>query len=142
MLEGYAAEPDDIADDAYELVGCHLPDGQDVLDVHTDDGVAAAGLPATYPTGGDGTRVPHDVCQPIGEQAYNGGADGVDCRSAATLDGRGRESAWWPRGRAPSPAGDGRRVPYGRWRTPHATDAAALLKPASTTRPAGRRVTI
>ena len=136
MLEGYPADPADVADDAYELVGCRLPDRQDVLDAHSDEGVVAAGLPVTYPADGDGARVPRDVCQSVGQQAHDDGLDGMDCRSVATLDGRGREAAWWPQGRAATPAGAGRRAPYGQWRDSGVTDTAGLLVAPDTAPPA------
>lgn len=128
MLEDYPADVDDVTDDAYELVACRLPPGQQVLDVHTSEGVLAAGLPASYPSDADGDRVPHQGTQPVGVQAHEDGLDGVDCRSAATLDGRGREAAWWPRGRSHVAVDGGRRVPYGRWRGSHVTDASGLLE--------------
>ena len=55
-------------------------------------------------------------CWPIATTAYESGLDGVWCRSAATLDGVGRELAWWPRERTPK--WDGTRIPYGDWRSP------------------------
>jgi hypothetical protein len=97
------------------------------VDVVSDRGVAAAGLPPTYPADADGRRVWHDLCHPIAVEAHEAGLDGVTCRSAATLDGAGRELAWWPRGRHPDPAADGRRVTYGRWRHLGVTDAETLF---------------
>lgn len=127
LLEDTVVEPDDLAGDAYELVGAYLPDSQVAADVVTDGGVAAAGLPPTYPADADGRRVAHEICQPIGVEAYEVGLDGVHCRSAATLDGAGRELAWWPRDRRPVPAADGRRVAYRRWRNPTLIDTATLF---------------
>lgn len=119
---------DDMTDDAYELFACRLPPGHQVLDVHSSEGVLAAGLPATYPIDAHDGRVPLEVTQPVGVQAYDDGLDGVDRRSAATADGRGREAAWWPRGRTHVPVGGGRCVPSGRWRGSHVTDACGLLE--------------
>lgn len=127
LLEDTVVEPDDLTGDAYELVGAYLPDAQVAADVVSDGGVAVAGLPSTYPADAEGHRVGHEVCQPIGVEAYEAGLDGVHCRSAATLDGAGRELAWWPRDRRPIPAAEGRRVPYSRWRDPAATAAEALF---------------
>ena len=127
LLEDTVVEPDDLTGDAYELVGAYLPGSQVAADVVTDGGVAAAGLPPTYPADAEGRRVAHEVCQPISVEAYEAGLDGVHCRSAATLDGDGRELAWWPRDRRAVPAADGRRVPYGRWRGPAVIDAMALF---------------
>lgn len=127
LLEDTVVEPDDLAADAYELVGAHLPDGEAAADIVTDGGVAAAELPPSYPADADGQRVAHEVCQPIGVQAHAAALDGIHCRSAATLDGAGRELAWWPRDRRPAPAADRRRVPYGRWRGPAVTEAETLF---------------
>ena len=45
------------------LVGARLPRLQRVADVHSRKGVAAVGLPDSYPLEGDGSRVPHETCQ-------------------------------------------------------------------------------
>ena len=96
MLEGTPFEPGELADDAYDLVTPKLPDRQTALDVVSDAGVAAVGLPASYPAASTGDRVAHQDCWPVATDAHNAGLDGVWCRSAATLDGAGRELAWWP----------------------------------------------
>jgi hypothetical protein len=127
LLEDTVVEPDDLTGDAYELVGAHLPEAQVAADIVSDGGVAAAGLPSTYPADAEGRRVAHEACQPIGAAAYATGLDGVHCRSAATLDGAGRELAWWPKDRRPIPAAQGRRIAYSLWRDPSVTDAVALF---------------
>ena len=48
MLEGTPFEPDDLADDSYDI-RVTLPDQQTALDVVSEAGVAAVGLPSTYP---------------------------------------------------------------------------------------------
>lgn len=48
------------------------------VDVVTTEGVAAAGLPSTYPYGVD-----HEKCWPVARQAYSSGEQGIACRSAA-----------------------------------------------------------
>jgi hypothetical protein len=93
MLEGTPFEPDDLADDADDLVTVTLPDAQTALDVVSDPGVAAVGLPASYPATAGGARVPHEDCWPIATGAHDAGLDAVWWRSAATLDGAGRELA-------------------------------------------------
>ena len=125
LLEGTAVTPDDLTDDAFDLVAARLPRRQEVADVVSDGGVAAAGLPATYPDDGHGGRVTHAACWPVATAAHDVGLDGVDARSAASVSGAGRELAWWPRGRAPRPRGG--RVPYGAWRTEAVTDARPLF---------------
>ena len=125
LLEGTSVAPDDLTDDAFELVGARLPRRQDAADVVTSQGVAAAGLPAAYPDDGHGGRVAHETCWPVAVEAHDSGLDGVECRSAASVRETGRELAWWPRGRRPRPRAT--RVPYGGWRSADVTDARALL---------------
>jgi RES domain-containing protein len=49
-----------------------------MLDIASPEGIAANGLPATYPC-----WVGHAECQPIGQSAYDYGLDGVACLSSA-----------------------------------------------------------
>lgn len=97
FIAGWPYEPEDLREDSGPvLVGCTLPRGQVVCDVHTPEGVAAAGMPATYPFERDGSLVPHGRCQPVGERARASGLRGVRARSAQSRDGAGRELAWFP----------------------------------------------
>lgn len=91
------------------LVEVDVPIGT-AADAYTDDGLAELGLPTTYPFDGSGGVIPHDVCQPLGQGAFDAGLDGVDARSAAA--GGDRELAWFPRGRvlAARPA-----TPFDEW---------------------------
>lgn len=90
-------EPEDLrADTAPQLAVATLPRSQRVADVHTPEGVAAAGLPGTYPQHETGELVGHEVCQPVGAAAADAGLRGVRCRSAQTPLGAGRELAWFP----------------------------------------------
>lgn len=91
------------------LVGVQIPDGR-AADAYTDDGLAALGLPTSYPYDGNGDIVPHDVCQPIGQFVFGEGFDGVDCRSAAP--GGVRELAWFPRDTQPTQIS---RRPFQQW---------------------------
>lgn len=69
------------------------------VDVVSDQGCQAAGLPATYPVGDDGALVPHEVCRPIGRAIWDAGAPGIACRSAApAAPPGGEELAWFARG--------------------------------------------
>ena len=80
----------DVADDAF-------------IDVVTDQGCRAAGLPATYPMA-DGEIVGWEDCQPIGQQAWDEGAPGIACRSAAPgLGPEDEELAWFERERSLRP---------------------------------------
>ena len=125
LLEGSGIDPDDLTDDAFQLVAARLPRGQMAADVVTEAGVVAAGLPATYPDDGTGQRVAHSACWPVAEEAHAAGLDGVECRSAATRLGTGRELAWWPRDRSPRPRAG--RLDFGSWRSSGVDDAEALF---------------
>jgi len=100
FIEGWPYEPEDLRDDAGPvLVLATLPRRQKVADVHSRRGVAAVGLPATYPLDARGRLVAHGACQPIGEAARRAGLRGVRARSARAPDGAGRELAWFPANR-------------------------------------------
>jgi len=97
FIAAWPYEPEDLRDDTGPmLVGATLPRRQQVADLHTRDGVRAAGLPASYPLDGNGAAVPHARCQRVGEQAQQAGLRGVRARSAQSRDGAGRELAWFP----------------------------------------------
>ncbi len=104
FVAGWPFEPEDLRDDMGPcLVSARLPRSQHVADVHTRAGVAAVGLPATYPLDPEGRLIGHNRCQPIGWEVHQRGLRGVRCRSARAPDGAGRELAWFPastRGRA------------------------------------------
>jgi hypothetical protein len=125
LLEGTAVEPDDLTDDSFQLVATRLPRGQVAADVVTGPGIAATGLPPTYPDDGTGERVAHGACWPVADAARQAGLDGVESRSAATRSGAGRELAWWPGDRSPRRRPG--RVDYGRWRTSGIDDAEGLF---------------
>ena len=97
FIADWPYEPEDLRDDSGPiLVGCTLPRPQAVADIHTPQGVRAAGLPATFPYGSGGVLIPHALCQPIGARAKAAGLRGVRARSAQSRDGAGRELAWFP----------------------------------------------
>lgn len=96
FISGWPYEPEDLRDDMGPvLVSALLPRNQRVADVHSRTGVAAVGLPASYPLD-RGRPVGHDRCQPIGAEAHRQGLRGVRCRSAREPEGAGREVAWFP----------------------------------------------
>jgi hypothetical protein len=66
----------------HDLVTVELPRAVRV-DCVTDQGLAAVGLPPSYPLDSGGGLVGYDVCRAVGQQAYDGGRTGVACRSAA-----------------------------------------------------------
>ncbi len=126
MLEGTPVNPDDLTDDAYELVAVVLPAVR-VVDIVTDEGVVDAGLPVTYPCDAAGQLITHAACQRIAQDAHASGADGIDARSAlipvyplATT-----ELAWWPGAQAPAQVGE--RVPYGHWRAASVNESGVLF---------------
>ena len=91
------------------LLGVDIPDGE-AADAYTNVGLAAMGLPHTYPIDTAGDLIPHNVCQPIGRASYDAGLDGVDCRSAAADDCR--ELAWFPDRRT---ASETSRLAFSHW---------------------------
>lgn len=97
FIAGWPYEPEDLDDDTGpHLAVTTLPRDQAVADVHTPGGVAAVGLPTTYPNDSTGSLVPHGICQSIGEQVHAAGLRGIRCRSAQAPHGAGRELAWFP----------------------------------------------
>jgi len=78
------------------LVGALLPRRQRVCDAHSPQGIAALGLPRSYPLDCEGRRVPHACCQALGQRIRSDGLRGVRVRSAQGPDGIGREVAWFP----------------------------------------------
>jgi hypothetical protein len=108
-------EPEDLTDaTGPQLAVAHLPRNQQVADLHTPAGLAAAGLPPTYPLDGAGEMVTRQACQPSGQQVHAAGHRGVRCRSAQTPRGSGRELAWFP-ATARSQARLVARLPYAEW---------------------------
>lgn len=113
FLAGTPVEPEDLTDDSYSLVDVALPPDQVTIDAVTTDGLAALGLPATYPLDASGAELGDATCQPVGVAAYSAGHDGIHCRSAAAPARTDhRELAWFPRGRTAAP---GRSRPFNAW---------------------------
>jgi|SRR3990172_1283073 len=87
----------------------------DYVDIITDSGCLAVGLPQTYPFDDNNLEIGWDRCQPIGIRAWEGGEAGIACRSAAARDYRGEELAFFVR------IGQEllhieRRIPFEEWR--------------------------
>jgi RES domain-containing protein len=81
------------------------------VDVVTNEGVAATGLPATFPFGVD-----HKTCWPIARQAYSLGERAIASRAAAECGPDfwlGEELAVFDNG--PMPRAAGRRRPFSQW---------------------------
>jgi len=64
------------------LVSTVVPEDE-FVDVLSDAGCAAVGLPPTYPIDADGAPVSHEACQPVGQDAWDAGLPSIACRSAA-----------------------------------------------------------
>jgi hypothetical protein len=96
----------------HDLVRVHVAD-RDALDCATEAGLAAVGLPATYPRDAAGDVVPHSRCQPIGADARERGLAGVLCRSAAGRDEHDHELALFDT--AIDAATQTDRVPFADW---------------------------
>jgi len=90
-------EPEDLRPDtAPLLVATDVPDAE-YVNIVTDEGCIAVGLPKTYPVD-DRSEVPHDRCRPIGSSAWDGGEPGIACRSATTaIAPWGEELVWFQR---------------------------------------------
>lgn len=117
MLEGYPAGLDDLDEDAFVLVAVRLPRRQRCADAVTAAGLKALGLPGKYPLDAKGELVPHSRCQPIGAAVRRRRLHGLLCRSATTLDGYGRELAWFPSSaRSKARPAWQRPLPLGAWR--------------------------
>lgn len=115
FVSAWPYEPEDLRrDNGPVLVGAMLPSRQRVVDVHSPEGVAAVGLPPTYPTDAAGTVVSHEVCQPIGAAAKEDGHQGIRCRCAQSPSGEGRELAWFPDGETVT-ATKGRVSSFSHW---------------------------
>lgn len=78
------------------LVHADVPEDR-FVDIVTDPGCAASGLPSTYPVDESGVE-PWNTCQPIGMTAWQQGEPGIACRSASAREGdSGEELAWFQR---------------------------------------------
>lgn len=99
-LEGLPITVDDIDPDELPVLIDAVIEEEGFLDIVTDDGCLAVGLPATYPVDATGTGLPWTLCQPIGVSAWDQGQPGIACRSAAeTAPPDGEELAWFQRAR-------------------------------------------
>ena len=102
-------------------------------DVVTAPGVAAAGLPPSYPY-----RVPHGRCRRVGAAAYREGSTrGIACRSAAECRPEGwvgEELAWFAS--SPPLRENGPRQPFAAWYPDPAPSVSRARGPASSSSPA------
>lgn len=118
LLANTPVSPDDLTDDAFDLITVTLPTPLTVADIVTDVGVKSAGLPASFPLDTNGVVIDHATCQAVAAHAHDvEQLDGIEARSALTPNHSDAttELAWWPQtGTTPTSVGD--RMPYGQWR--------------------------
>lgn len=96
----------------HDLVRVEVAD-REGLDCVTADGLAAVGLPVSYPRDDAGEVISHDRCQPIGAEARNDGLAGVLCRSAAGRDEHDHELAMFDS--AADAVTQTERLPFDQW---------------------------
>jgi RES domain len=83
-LSGHPYGVEDLDEsEQHDLVDAEVGE-RDWLDCVTAAGLAAVGLPLTYPRHRNGRPVRHATCQPVGQAAFDDGQPGIACRSAAT----------------------------------------------------------
>jgi RES domain-containing protein len=113
LYEGLPYGPEDIDPDAGpDLVATRVPDTE-YVDVITNEGCEAVGLPATYPRDENGKRVPQEDCQSIGQAAWEAEELGIAARSAArAAPSDGEELAYFDHG---DPLLVVRRARFGDW---------------------------
>jgi len=96
MLDGSPVTLDDLDGDAFVLVAALLPVRQIGADAVSAAGLEAFRLPRSDPLDSRGREIGHPRCQALGARIRACGLRGPWCRSAATVDGSGRELAWFP----------------------------------------------
>lgn len=95
LLTGQPYGPEDLRAEAGPILVTTSVSEDLYVDVVTGAGCAAAGLPTTYPRDPGGEIIPHEACQPIGRAAWDSGAPGIACRSAAPAAPAGSEELAW-----------------------------------------------
>lgn len=90
-LETRGIRPEDVSPaQGPVLVRTHVP-ADHYLDAITRAGLLALGLADTYPLDQEGQPVGHDICQPIGQRAWDASEPGIACRSAVRIAPAGGE---------------------------------------------------
>ncbi len=98
LLRGHPYGPEDLRPEAGPVLVTAAAREDRYLNVVTDAGCAAVGLPRTYPRDGRGRTISHRRCQPIGLEAHERGLPGIAARSAApTAPAGGEELAFFGR---------------------------------------------
>lgn len=97
---------------APHLIDVDLPEDE-FVGVVSAAGIAAVGLPESYPDDGSGVPVSHSATRPIGRRAWDAGESGIAARSAAPGTRRSDEElALFDRGLDLAPA---RRRTFSEW---------------------------
>lgn len=97
-LEPRGIRPEDLdPDQGPALIHTTVPT-RPYVDAVSSRGLSSLRLQNSYPFGEQGNPIPHEVCQPIGEQAWKNGEPGVACRSLASAPTPGEELAYFDRG--------------------------------------------
>jgi len=76
-------QPEDLEVDQGPILVHTTVTTTEYVDGVTGAGLSALDLPQTYPVDEHGAGIPHERCQPIGQRAWDGGENGIACRSAA-----------------------------------------------------------
>jgi hypothetical protein len=97
-LEARGIRPEDLAtEEGPVLVHTHVPTDS-YVDAISNVGLLGIGLPSTYPLDANGEPIAHNLCQPVGQRAWDSGEPGIACRSAApTAPNHGEELAFFAR---------------------------------------------
>ena len=94
-FEGLPYGPEDLEPSAGPMLVSTVVPEDAFVDVVSDAGCIAVGLPPTYPSDEEGMPVSHEACQPVGEGAWDAGLPGIACRSAAPAARHGGEELAW-----------------------------------------------
>ena len=125
MLEGTFSTAADLADDAFDLVAATLPVNIEALDVVSNSGIRATGLPSTYPFDGKGNFISHSACQEVSVKAHAEELNGVEAPAATRASHTCLEFAWWPNNVTARPYGN--RLQYGLWQSELIVDVRELF---------------
>ena len=113
-LAGLPYAPEDLNPDSqHDLVGVEVAPA-DYLDCASADGLAAVGLPSTYPRHRNGRPVTHATCRPVGRQDFDHRLPGIACRSAAAGAGPDNQELAVYEHASPAPS-ETVRLPFADW---------------------------
>jgi RES domain-containing protein len=100
QLEGHPYGPEDLNPSMGPVLVETTVRSERFVDAITARGLESTGLTVSYPRDGRGQLVGWSRCQPLGQEAWEDGCEGIACRSAApTAPTGGEELAWFVRGR-------------------------------------------